>query len=476
MPRYKTFNGLLVVSCLMLTTSAEPQTRAEPARAESTFAVQHKRGNGNPVIHWNRIANEIFPVAVGPVLDSRAMTILHAAIHDAVNGIDARYEPYTVALSSPGASLDAAVASAARDVMLALTLNQQPRIEQQVRRRVSWRARWTRERSGRATRSTGGPRQSRPTSRRWHRSESVASATRAHHRAGLRIDRQARRLRLHSAVRRPPAWAPRPVPWLGQAHAVRDRPLAPSAQRPGSIAQQALCKRRQLPQGVWQASRFVANARPDRHGLLLVRAIRDLERHRHDGDAAGAGGSVARCARSGAHELRCRRCGDRVLRRQISLPLLAALHRHPPRQRRRQRRDRGRSRVAAPAVDATGRAADVLYSTDSRLSIRRRHDVGRGRRSVDGASRRIGLLCRDERHTAWRDPALQELFAGSPRSRPVARLWWNSLRPRRRRWLDGRGARRSRRRSKHFSDVEGRPEGLRYVGGIEGRPEGLRYV
>ena len=365
MPRYKTFNGLLVLSCLMLTTSAERQTRAEPARAESTFAVQHKRGNSNPVIHWNRIANEIFPVAVGPVLDSRAMAILHAAIHDAVNGIDARYEPYTVALSSPGASLDScrrqrgSRRDARPDTQSAATNRAR------VRRRVSWRARWTRERSGRATRSTGGPRQSRPTSRRWHRSESVASATRAHHRAGLRIDRQARRLRLHSAVRRPPAWAPRPLPWLGQAHAVRDRPLAPSAQRPGSIAQQALCKRRQLPQGVWQASRFVANARPDRHGLLLVRAIRDLERHRHDGDAAGAGGSVARCARSGAHELRRRRCGDRVLRRQISLPLLAALHGDPPRQRRRQRRDRGRSRVAAPAVDAAGRAADVLYSTDS---------------------------------------------------------------------------------------------------------------
>ena len=59
------------------------------------------------------------------------MTILHAAIHDAVNGIEGRYQPYTVALSSPGASLDAAVASAARHVMLDLTPNQRPRIEQE---------------------------------------------------------------------------------------------------------------------------------------------------------------------------------------------------------------------------------------------------------------------------------------------------------------------------------------------------------
>ncbi len=119
MPQYKTFAGFLVVSTLMLAAWAEPQGSQEPRR------------HLNPVIRWNRIANEIFPVDVGPVLDSRAMAILHAAIHDAVNGIEDRYDPYTVALSSPGASLDAAVASAARAVMLAMTPNQQPRIEQE---------------------------------------------------------------------------------------------------------------------------------------------------------------------------------------------------------------------------------------------------------------------------------------------------------------------------------------------------------
>jgi hypothetical protein len=160
MLRYITFKGLLFLSCLMLTASAEPQAR-EPVRprgnaaihlygaatgplvdprpiidsravsGRSTLAAQAQRTDGNPVIHWNRIANEIFPFDVGPVLDSRAMAILHAAIHDAVNGVEPRYAPYTVALSSPGASVHAAVASAARDVMLALTPNQQARIEQE---------------------------------------------------------------------------------------------------------------------------------------------------------------------------------------------------------------------------------------------------------------------------------------------------------------------------------------------------------
>ena len=343
MPRYKTIKGLMVSSCLMLTASAEGQTREE-AGPTSRVAVQDKRGDSNPVIHWNRIANEIFPVDVGPVIDSRAMAILHAAIHDAVNGIERRYQPYTVALSSPGASLDAAVASAARDVMLALTHNQQPRIEQEYAAALAD--------------VPDGPAKDQ----------------------GVLLGQQAARANLDRRADDgivPGPWPPQQGPitepvyvptgkpgdydftppfdapplgpvcsvsGLGPAHAVRHRPRAPSPQRTRSIAQQALCARPQLPQGVRQASRFVANTRPDQHGLLLVRAIRDLERHRHDGDAAGTGQSVARCARSGAHELRRRRCGDRVLRRQISLPLLAALHGHPPRQRGRQRRDRAPTR------------------------------------------------------------------------------------------------------------------------------------
>jgi hypothetical protein len=123
MPRHKTVTGLLVSSYLILIASSQPQTLQEPVRTSPS--------RSNPVIHWNRIANEIFPVDVGPVIDSRAMAILHAAIHDAVNGIEGRYQPYTVALSFPGASPDAAVASAARDVMVALAPSQQPRIEQE---------------------------------------------------------------------------------------------------------------------------------------------------------------------------------------------------------------------------------------------------------------------------------------------------------------------------------------------------------
>ncbi len=76
---------------------------------------------GNAVTQWNDVALEVLPVDPGLLVDSRAFAIMHAAIHDAVNGIERRYRPYTAALSSPGASVDAAVAAAARHVLVTLS-------------------------------------------------------------------------------------------------------------------------------------------------------------------------------------------------------------------------------------------------------------------------------------------------------------------------------------------------------------------
>jgi hypothetical protein len=101
------------------------------------FAGQETRRASSPVIHWNRVANAILPFHVGPVVDSRAMAILHAAIHDAVNGIERRYEPYTADLLFPGASVDAAVASAARDVLIAMAPAQRERVEQEYARALA---------------------------------------------------------------------------------------------------------------------------------------------------------------------------------------------------------------------------------------------------------------------------------------------------------------------------------------------------
>ena len=64
-----------------------------------------------------------------PVGQSRAFAILHAAIHDALNAIDARYQPYTPGLApEPGASPDAAVAAASVTVLTELVPDQRTAI------------------------------------------------------------------------------------------------------------------------------------------------------------------------------------------------------------------------------------------------------------------------------------------------------------------------------------------------------------
>jgi hypothetical protein len=92
-------------------------------------AGQENSPGDNPVIHWTSIAVDVLPKQPGPVLDGRAFAIMHAAIHDAVNAIERRYQPYTVDVSAPGASVPAAVAAAAREVLVALSPEHRDRIE-----------------------------------------------------------------------------------------------------------------------------------------------------------------------------------------------------------------------------------------------------------------------------------------------------------------------------------------------------------
>jgi hypothetical protein len=106
---------------------------ATPGRAQEA-GVTHAAGRprANAVTHWNAVATDAFAPSQGtnPMGQSRTLAILHAAIHDAINAIDRRYEPYTAGLAeAPGASVDAAVAAAARDVLVALLPDQSALVE-----------------------------------------------------------------------------------------------------------------------------------------------------------------------------------------------------------------------------------------------------------------------------------------------------------------------------------------------------------
>jgi PAP2 superfamily len=102
-----------------------------PAQEANVAHAANKPG-GNAVTHWNTIATDAFTPSQGtnPMAQSRTFAILHVAIHDALNGIDRRFEAYTQGLDeAPGASVDAAVAAAARDVLMALLPDQAALVE-----------------------------------------------------------------------------------------------------------------------------------------------------------------------------------------------------------------------------------------------------------------------------------------------------------------------------------------------------------
>src|SRR5262249_46788678 len=62
---------------------------------------------------------------------SRTTALVHAAMFDAVNAVEARYTPYKVAVKAPaGASPDAAAVSAAHAVLVRLYPDQKPALDQ----------------------------------------------------------------------------------------------------------------------------------------------------------------------------------------------------------------------------------------------------------------------------------------------------------------------------------------------------------
>ncbi len=79
----------------------------------------------NVVTTWNANAGKAALAACispadDPLHESRMYAMMHVAIHDALNAIDRRSRPYAFRASAPWSSPDAAVAAAARDVLVAL--------------------------------------------------------------------------------------------------------------------------------------------------------------------------------------------------------------------------------------------------------------------------------------------------------------------------------------------------------------------
>jgi hypothetical protein len=82
------------------------------------------------VTQWNKVATDATAAAgIDPLAESRIVAIMHIAIHDAINAFERRYEPYIFRASTPGTAPKAAIASAGREVLLALVPGQKSAIE-----------------------------------------------------------------------------------------------------------------------------------------------------------------------------------------------------------------------------------------------------------------------------------------------------------------------------------------------------------
>ncbi len=80
----------------------------------------------NPVLEWNLIvSNAAVAAGQNSVVQTRTFAMVQAAVHDALNAIDGRYELYVRAPILPiGGSPEVAVATAAHDVLIALLPSQ----------------------------------------------------------------------------------------------------------------------------------------------------------------------------------------------------------------------------------------------------------------------------------------------------------------------------------------------------------------
>src|SRR5947208_11484741 len=135
MPKY-------VITLMLLCASLSTQvTRCNAAALhdEPQNSQESAANSVNPVVQWNRTLLVIVrtpgaqPATVHP---TRSFAILHAAVYDAVNAIDATHKPYLVRVEhvSARASQEAAVDAAAHETLITLYPAFQTTLDQQYDR------------------------------------------------------------------------------------------------------------------------------------------------------------------------------------------------------------------------------------------------------------------------------------------------------------------------------------------------------
>lgn len=116
------------VQCLIVTGCLVPATLTAPslsAFSASAAAAGPSAADRQVLVEWNELAQGI-AVGIRPTAhgQSRGIAMVQGAVYDAVNAIDRGHEPYLVDVAAvgapPTASYSAAIATAARDVLLSI--------------------------------------------------------------------------------------------------------------------------------------------------------------------------------------------------------------------------------------------------------------------------------------------------------------------------------------------------------------------
>jgi hypothetical protein len=114
-----TLGALLVAGCA--TPTETPPTDA----VRAPLAIEHEDAR-DAVLRWNEVATGMVarvnvPAPLPPLPEAPFYAMAHGAVHDALNAIDRRYEPYAYTGTAPaGADAGAAVAAAAHGVLVAV--------------------------------------------------------------------------------------------------------------------------------------------------------------------------------------------------------------------------------------------------------------------------------------------------------------------------------------------------------------------
>lgn len=119
--------GLALATACAASLSLAAASATVPAAAQQSDTAGTATGKRNTAVtDWNAAAGRaavaacIAPVD-NPLTESRMYAMTQIAVHDALNAIDRRSEPYAADFRAPrGASVNAAVAAAAHDVLVAV--------------------------------------------------------------------------------------------------------------------------------------------------------------------------------------------------------------------------------------------------------------------------------------------------------------------------------------------------------------------